>query len=108
MPADQAFKDEVLSLLEPLGEISARAMFGGFGVFHESAMFALIAGSGLFFKIDGTNREAYEAAGAKAYGRMPYYLVPADIMEDIARLHEWAQTSIDIGHATATKKKRRR
>jgi len=38
---------------------------------------------------------------------MPYYEVPADVLEDVDALQEWARIAIDVGHATATKKKRR-
>src|SRR3972149_12327094 len=63
MAADPDFRDQVLDLLAPIGEISCRSMFGGYGVFAEGDMFALIAGSALFFKVDDSNRAVYEEAG---------------------------------------------
>ncbi|MBI3976682.1 MAG: TfoX/Sxy family protein [Chloroflexi bacterium] len=106
MAADSAFRDRVLELLAPLGLVTSRSMFGGYGIFAESSMFALIAGEGLFFKVDDTNRARYEEAGSKQYRPMPYYRVPADVLEDEDRLLDWARVSVAI--ARAAPKKRRR
>ncbi len=95
-----------MDLLASIGDIKSRAMFGGHGIFHEGDMFALISGSTLYFKVNETNLTAYEKAGSRRFKPMPYYEVPAEIMEDTATLHDWARTSIAIGHATATKKRR--
>ncbi|MFC1913340.1 hypothetical protein ACFLX7_04025 [Chloroflexota bacterium] len=37
---------------------------------------------------------------------MPYYEVPAEIMEDTEKLLQWVLISAAIGHATAKKKRR--
>ena len=105
MAADKEFLDHVMDLLAPLDGISNRAMFGGFGIFHEGDMFALITNSGLHFKVNETNLAAYQEAGSKQFKPMPYYEVPADVLEDTMKLLEWANISIAIGHATAKKKR---
>ena len=94
----------VMELLTPTGNITSRAMFGGYGIFHEGDMFALISGDTLYFKADDSNRASYENAGSKPFRPMPYYEVPAEIMEDTEKLLQWARISIAIGHATAKKK----
>ncbi|HEB13279.1 MAG TPA: hypothetical protein ENI11_06345 [Actinobacteria bacterium] len=38
---------------------------------------------------------------------MPYFSVPADVLEDQKKLEEWARESIVIAHATRKKKKKR-
>ena len=105
MAADKDFLNHVLDLLGPLDGISNRAMFGGFGIFHEGDMFALITNSGLHFKVNNTNLAAYNEAGSKQFKPMPYYEVPAEVLEDTMMLLEWAKISISVGHATAKKKK---
>ncbi len=35
MAADKDFRDQVVNLLAPLGAVSSKPMFGGYGVFHE-------------------------------------------------------------------------
>jgi len=106
MKAGNEFLSFVMEKLSSIGNITSRAMFGGHGIFHEGDMFALIAGSTLYFKVNELNRAAYENADSKQFVPMPYYEVPAEIMEDIALLHEWARTSIAIGHATAKRKRK--
>ena len=103
--ADISYFNHVMELLEPIGNISGRAMFGGYGIFHEGDMFALVAGATLYFKVNETNRAAYQNAGSQQFKPMPYYEVPAEIMEDTSLFHEWARTAIAIGHATAKKKR---
>ncbi len=106
MAADPAFRDHVIEMLAPLNEISSRSMFGGFGIFAEEDMFALISGSALFFKVDGSTRDSYEAAGSSRYGSMPYYRVPNDVLEDQDKLRRWAQISIAVARDTPKKKRR--
>ena len=106
MPADAAFQEHVMGLLTHVEGVTSRPMFGGYGIFQDGDMFALIAGSALFFKVDDSNLAAYEQAGSTRYKPMPYYSVPADVMEDTDKFNEWAATSIAIGHATAKKKKK--
>jgi DNA transformation protein len=101
MAGDASFLNHVMELLAPLGGISSRAMFGGYGIFHEDDMFALISGSTLYFKVNDSNRADYKNAGSEPFHPMPYYEVPAEVFEDTAMLNNWALTSIAIGHATA-------
>ncbi len=79
-------------------------MFGGYGIFHEGCMFALISGNGLFFKIDDSNKPLYEKSGSKQYKPMHYYQVPAEVFENTTKLLEWAQQSVLIAHATSKKR----
>ena len=106
MAFDEDFLNHVMDLLSPLGGISSKAMFGGYGIFHEGDMFVLTGNSGLYFKVNETDRITYQDAGSKQFKPMPYYEVPPNVMEDTATLHNWATTSIVFGHATAKKKKR--
>ncbi|MDP2949464.1 MAG: TfoX/Sxy family protein [Chloroflexota bacterium] len=104
MPADKGFHDAVMDLLAPLGEVRSRAMFGGYGIFHEDDMFALISGSTLFLRIDDSTRSKFEQAGSRQHRPMPYYSVPPEVMQDGTKLHEWARTAIDTAHAMPKKK----
>ncbi len=42
MSVSRAFLQHALDLLGPGGPVQARSMFGGFGLFHRGAMFALL------------------------------------------------------------------
>lgn len=92
-----ASAENLQSSLSRLGNIRIRKMFGGYGVFEDDAMFALVDGEGsIFFKVDDTNAQMYQEAGSKKHFRMPYYRVPNDVLEDENVLREWAQASIHV------------
>ena len=105
--ADVSYFNHVMEQLKPIGNISGKAMFGGYGIFHEGDMFALISGSTLYFKVNELNRSAYDNVESKQYKPMPYFEVPAEIMEDTSLLQDWARTSKTIGHTTAKKKRQK-
>ena len=106
MPGDAGFLQHVMELLEPIDGFTSRAMFGGYGIFHNGDMFALIYGSVLYFKVNEENIDRYEEVHSAKFTPMPYYEVPEEVMEDEGKFLEWAEISIDIGHKTAKKKKR--
>ena len=105
MPATKAFLDLVLDKLVPLGAVTGKNMFGGFGVFHEGDMFGLISNDVLYLKADDSNREDYLSRGSNQYKPMPYFRVPDDIFENTEELLKWAQKSVTIAHASPKKKK---
>ena len=90
--------------LTPLGDVSSRKMFGGYGIFESGAMFALVNSQGdLFLKADDSNRSRFDDAGSKQHGKMPYFLVPPEILSDSDALREWAGVSLVIAHAAKKK-----
>lgn len=94
------FAGELVAVFDGLGDVSWKKMFGGAGVFVDGAMFALIdSNAQLHLKADDTNRGQFEAAGSQKHGRMPYYAVPGDILEDDAALLDWARASAAIATA---------
>lgn len=83
--------------LAGLGEIQLKKMFGGHGIFEDGKMFALVdKDGGIYFKVDQTNLEQYETKAAMKHGRMPYYLVPEQVLGDRERLEDWAGQSIQV------------
>ena len=89
--------EDIQNRLAELGDIRVKKMFGGYGVFEEDKMFALIDSNGrVFFKIDDTNQARFEGAGSEKHARMPYYSVPEDVLDDDDLLEEWARISIRI------------
>jgi DNA transformation protein len=104
MAASPGFRDHVLELLAALGPVTARAMFGGYGLYLDGRMFALISDDTLYLKAGDRNRAAFEAAGMGAFrprvgGRrmtMPYCEAPPELLEDGDALAEWARGSVAI------------
>ena len=101
MSASPAFADYVLELLAPLGEVSARRMFGGYGIYCDGVMFALIANEVLYLKADDGNRPALEHAGSEPFtyeakGRrtaLSYWRAPDEAMESPGLAAEWARAA---------------
>ena len=102
-----------LELLAPLEGVTARAMFGGHGIFRDGMMFALIAYDVLYLKVDDKNRERFEEEGLGPFvytgGKKPmtmsYYEAPAEGMDDSALLCDWAKGALAAAKRAAAKKK---
>lgn len=72
-------------------------MFGGYGIFQDDKMFALVNSKGeIYLKADESMKEKFETAGSNQHGRMPYYTLPEDLLQDPDKLTKWAKESIDI------------
>jgi DNA transformation protein len=83
--------------LSVIGDVTSKKMFGGYGVFIDAKMFALIDSTGaLYFKCDESNEGRYLEVGAEKHGRMPYREVPQEVWDDDDTLLEWAGLSADI------------
>lgn len=95
----------IVDKLSGIGGVTSRAMFGGYGIFNEGLMFALISDGVLYFKVDDSNRKMYQEADSSIFPHgISYWEVPAEILEDTSRLYEWAGISIAIAEAKAKKK----
>ena len=107
MKASREYLKSVFEKVEPIGDIKSRAMFGGYGIFHRSLMFALIADDILYFKVDQSNRSDYEKAGSNKFPHgISYWEVPPEVFEDNNSILEWSQKSINIALSAASKKGR--
>ena len=96
------FKDFVLDQLVDVRGVTARAMFGGYGLYHKDVFFGIIHQGRLYFKTHDETRAAYVRYGMKPFrpnGKQTlktYYEVPADIFEDSEQLASWARTSAGL------------
>jgi len=71
---------EMVEGLRPVGDVTSKSMFGGYGIFESGVMFALInSDAQFFFRTDDSNRQKYEDAGSSQHNPMPYFEVPADV-----------------------------
>ena len=118
MPVSADYQQYVLEQLAGFASLRARRMFGGVGLYADEVFFALIDDDTLYFKVDDTNREDYVARGASAFRpfendpavSLSYYAVPADVLEDVDELREWARKAARVAaaaHAARARRKRR-
>ena len=99
------FVSKILRVLVPLGEVNVKRMFGGYGVFLDGAMFALISrNEELFLKADDVNKAAFEDRGSRTHGRMPYYSPPPEALESWQEMEPWARGAVDASRRAKKKK----
>ena len=98
--------------LTPLGAIAARRMFGGYAVYCDGVVFALVAHNVLYFKTDDGNRSDYEALGLQPFKPfddkptvMPYFPPPESALDDPDELMLWARPALAAAIRTAAVKK---
>jgi DNA transformation protein and related proteins len=103
MPVSDEFLEYVLDQLARFGDVSARRMFGGAGLYLDGAMFGLVAADAAYLKADDSNRQDFLDAGSgpfKPYPDKPttmsYFEIPADVLENPEELANWARRSLAI------------
>jgi DNA transformation protein len=86
-----------LDKLIQISGITSKKMFGGFGIFHEGKMFALVNSKGaIHIKFDDSIKQKFIDSGSNQHGKMPYYSLPQDVLQDQDKLVQWAKESMDI------------
>lgn len=105
MPRSREFVQFVLEQMASFGRVRARAMFGGFGIYRDEHIFAIIVDDRLYFKTDAATRGEFEARGLSAFtyilrGKpvtMSYFEAPPEVFEEPDTMQHWAQ----MAYATA-------
>ena len=114
------FSDSLAALLkehlEPLGHITLKRMFSGAGVYCDGVIFGLILRDALHFKVDDSNRAAYQAEGMapfsyEARGRTvelgAYWRAPERLLDEPDEMLAWARDAVAAGRRAATSKSAR-
>jgi DNA transformation protein len=108
----EAFIDYVMELLGPFGTVRTRRMFGGYGVYLDGLMFAIVSEDTLYLKADEMNRVEFEQAGCERFGyvrkgrraALNFFRTPADAMESPELMLPWARTAYAAALRTNAKK----
>jgi len=116
MPEAQEFATHIVDLLDTFGPCEARRMFGGYGIFHQGLMFALIADGSLYLKADDETRELFSAENCEAFSyykkekeyQLSYYLAPEEFFEEQDACLRWARLAFDAALRNPSKKSKRR
>ena len=96
---NQGLVAELPEVFARFGRVSARRMFGGFGIYHEERMFALVSGGRLYLKTDEGNRAQFDARQLAPFEYMrqgqltptSYVEAAAEIYEDREEAARWAR-----------------
>ncbi len=116
MTNENEFVAYAVDLMQSIGPAYSKKMFGGHGIFLEGLMFALVADSDLYFKVDAENRSEFEALGLESFTylkkgksiQMSYCQAPEDVMEDITAMSVWANSGYKAALRSATMNKKTR
>ncbi len=100
-------------LLDPLGGVTTRAMFGGHGVYVDGALIGVVMEEALYLKVDAETRLHFEAIGSEPYvylGQaepitMSYWSVPEIAMESAEAMRPWAQLALAAAERAGRKPK---
>ncbi|MFA7242935.1 MAG: TfoX/Sxy family protein [Sulfuricellaceae bacterium] len=96
------FVEFVIEQMAPFGAIRVRAMFGGFGVYQDDLMFAIIIDDSLYFKADAATSGEFTAQGLNPFtylsrGKtvtLQYYAAPPDVFESPEAMQKWGRLAI--------------
>src|SRR5210317_446257 len=97
------FVDNLQEVFVLFGPVQARRMFGGYGIFHDGLMFALVADEVLYLKADGKSSSEFEKRGLSQFGyeknskiiNLSYYVAPEEIFNDPEEAKVWASLAFD-------------
>jgi len=100
----KSFCDDIVYRLKDYCNITYRSMFGGYGLYFDGIIFALVADKQLYLKVDDSNRKYFEDYGCSPFEyvskgkqmKMSYYLIPDEVFDDCDKLYEWSLRSYNI------------
>jgi DNA transformation protein len=100
MKVSEDYKSYIEERFSAFGEVEFKKMFGGYGIFREGIMFAMISPGDIFrMRADDNNVGDYQKEGMQQFpshgGKkgMPYWDVPAYVIENQNDLKLWAEKS---------------
>lgn len=113
---EKEFVAYVVELMQSIGPVRAKAMFGGHGIFLEDLMFALVADSVLFLKVDKQTENNFKVKGLEAFTymkngkefNMSYFQAPEEVLEEGEEMSYWANMAYSAALRGASKKQKTR
>jgi len=105
--------DHLAELFAPLGGVTFKRMFSGYGIMKDGMMFALISRDELYLKADDAFAERFRAEGARQWqphmrGKtmaMPYWQVPQRLFDEPEEFAEWAGIAFEVTRRLKAEKK---
>jgi DNA transformation protein len=105
MSVSAAFLDFACELFASLGEVRARRMFGGAGIYGQGVMFALVSDDTIYLKAAGALADDLEAEGCEAFiftpksgksAAMGYRRLPEAALDDAELAQSWGRRALDL------------
>ena len=98
------FVEFVTEQMSFVGGLRVRAMFGGYGVYRDDRIFAIIVDDRLYFKADSITRAEFEEKGLSPFtyvarGKpvtMQYFEAPPEVFEEPEAMRSWVQKALRV------------
>lgn len=102
---------DIIEWLSPFGDISSRRMFGGYGIYKDGIIIALMDDDELYFKSTLTSESFYQSfnsypfvyEGQRRPVKMSYWQVPQTVLNDPILLEKWVDTAYHSAIAAKAK-----
>jgi len=109
-------RGQIAELFTTFGAVDVRRMFGGFGLFAEDLMFAIVQDGMIFLKADELTSASFASEGQGAFtyearGRrvsLSYWGLPERLYDDPDELACWAADALAAARRARTKTPRKR
>jgi DNA transformation protein len=116
MAVQEGFATYCSELLASVGEVRAKRMFGGYGLYVDDVFVAIIAGETLYLKVDEQTRARFEAAGCHCFeysarGKrqaLGFWTVPPEAMDSPRLMQPWARLALEAALRARAQPRRRR
>ena len=110
------FAEHLNEVFAEFGQVKLKRMFGGYGVYHNGIMFALVVDGQLYLKADDTTKNDFIEKSLPAFEyqrenktiKMSYYRAPDDIMDDYQQAAIWARNAFDVAKRTYRPRKKKK
>jgi DNA transformation protein len=94
----------LLDMLQIIGPVSAKRMFGGYGIFLHGLMFALVIEDVCYLKANADTITDFTSRGLLPFtyhkqGKLQqinYYQCPEEALEDEELMQQWANTAYAV------------
>ena len=112
MSRHSEFVKFVIEQMSFIGGLQVRAMFGGYGIYRDDLIFAIVVADRLYFKTDPVTRPEFEVKGSRPFtylarGKpvtMQYFEAPPEVFEEREAMRSWADKA--FGAAARARKPR--
>ncbi len=116
MSLSEGYVEHLKEMLDGIGHITVRRMFGGAGVYCDGFIFAFLDEDVLYLKTDEPGRAPFEAEGMGPFTyeskdgpiqTFSYYRAPERLLDDPEELREWVRRALAISKRDAAAKAKR-
>ncbi len=107
------FTEFLHEVFDAFGPITARRMFGGYGIYHHGVMFGLVQEDALYLKANEATRHHFELQGLSRFQyekkgkviHISFYLAPEETYDDREEAAIWATRAYEAALKTKTSKR---